>query len=157
MFSAFKITGLIVMLVMELLISSCERYEEDPWITFRKPIDRVKGKRRITEFTIDGRDTLSFFTNKWGNFYWDFTHDGLFGNMVIRVRNSETHEEIDHGDWNIYKSSGFAMNFSFYRNGFDIKKCTKKEIKLVNLHGYFNPDSNDTTFHHLTMILEQIK
>jgi hypothetical protein len=139
--------------------SSCERYEEDPWITFRKPIDRVKGKRRITEFTIDGRDTLSFFTNKWGNFYWDFTHDGSYGNMLIRVRDAATDKEIDHGDWNISSSKGFKIIFfDYYRHYFSINKCTKKEIKLEKLLGYFNPENKeDTILHHLTMTLELIK
>jgi hypothetical protein len=140
------------------LFGSCERYEEDPWITFRKPIDRVKGKRRITEFTIDGRDTLSFFTNKWGNFYWDFTHDGSYGVLLIRVRDAETHKEIDNGDWYLYNDDLFISFYNFYNNSMPFVKCTRKEIKIECLHCYFKGALDENkTFHHLTMILEEIK
>ena len=148
---------ILVVSIVLCLLGSCERYEEDPWITFRKPIDRVKGKRRITEFTIDGRDTLSFFTNKWGNFYWDFTHDGSHGNMLIRVRDAETHEEIDHGVWNIY-TEGLLIHFaSFYRRVFPILKCTRDELRLEKDSSYFNlEDLSDSTRHKTLMKLEKL-
>jgi len=55
-----------------LLLQSCRRYEDDPLITLRKPGDRMAGYKEITELSIDGRDTLSFFKNKFGEFFFEF-------------------------------------------------------------------------------------
>jgi hypothetical protein len=154
-----SMTRFIIISLTSLLLISCERYEEDPLIVFGDAKDRIEGKRKLTVFTIDGRDTLSLFTNKWGSFYFDFTdsYDSNY-NRIVRVRDMETNDEIEDGRWSV-TGSYFSFYFNnFYGGGGKIIKCTRSQVKIQSSLMFFNLEkiNSDSTKHYMYFDLEKL-
>lgn len=131
----FQKTVIYLLICISALFCSCsEKFEDDPFIVLGPPFERITGTRKLVEFTANGRDTLSYFTSNWGDFYIDFTGTYYYNQPLLFVRNSENDEEITAGNYTLIGGGKLFLQFrktesyKGYSQVFTIRKCTRKEL-----------------------------
>jgi hypothetical protein len=140
-------------LFSSLLLSSCHKYDDDDYLfTLQTPERRVDGKKVITEYTIDGADSTSYFKRHWGDFYIQFNRMKTSYNR-INAYSLSTGKKVAGGLWqfdaNSNKTDKFHFNISSFVDQFDyspptlsVKKLTKNEFILEG--DVYKPNLSDS-------------
>ena len=82
-------------LFVVLLLGSCKKYDEGPWISFRSAEKRLIGEYKLTKCTIDGEDVSSYLINDSVSFEMEFRNDvGYYFNMFISTGIYERNHNI---------------------------------------------------------------
>lgn len=121
----------MVLAVMALCVVSC-RYDEGPFLSFRKPEDRIVGYWKLKEVYENGQQVTENvpLPNQPGSYYAFFTERML---SVTALKDSTVWKESDNGAWNFdnhYKEImvWFIMNNKTYEYQATIKRLTRDEL-----------------------------
>ena len=163
---------LLITSVIMMGFSGCKKYEEDDyWFTLRSVKNRLKGKQHLVEYTIDGKDSLQFFNNKYGDCYFEFSQESYTANtQKLTVYKAIDNQKIGIGNWSIKDNNqnkathiGFLTKYQdkvFYSSPyFEIKKLTKDEFHMevdVEDINYLFPASHSGVFHHIEIKFKKI-
>lgn len=147
------VSFLLITLVIMLGFSGCKKYEEDDyWFTLRSVKNRLKGKQHLVEYTIDGKDSLQFFKDYYGDFYIEFSHEALSSNgKKLTLHKAIDDQQIGSGWWTFNESiENHATNIIFATDYLDVSIYSSPKLRIKKLtKDEFHLEGNTTKINSL--------
>jgi hypothetical protein len=133
-------------LFIVLLLGSCKKYDEGPWISFRSKEKRIIGTWEVQAFYVNGYDSTQFFRKYDSpNFYINKS----YLNILLSDNYTENPKVSLHlgGDWDL-ENNNKDMKWSFYDPGvpeeqwlnlgpFKVDYASIWEIKRLKMDEFF--------------------
>jgi len=129
-----------------LLISSCKKYDEGPWISFRTKEKRIIGTWEVNKFYVNGNDSSQFFL-KYDSPIFSFEKSSIYISLADMHRPPENTTKYLDGYWDfIDNKKGISMSFETHGEQddsnleygpFQGEKDSKWEIKKLKTEEFY--------------------
>ena len=145
-----------ILLFTVLLLASCKKYDEGPWISFRSKEKRIIGTWEVQAFYVNGYDSTQFF-RKYDSPIFSFERSSIYISLADMYRPPENTSKYLGGYWDfIDNKKGVTMSFESHgeQDDADLEygpfqgdKDSKWEIKKLKMEA-FNLETDFENSHY---------
>jgi len=139
-----------ILLLIASLAGACKKYDEGPWLSLRSAENRLYGAYTLTQYTVNGTDSLSLYNDSLGLIFW-FMYDDVNSiklciidrsrkdggwatlNWKWRFKNKNKVIDIESAGGSTNGTGPFGIN---KLPEWEILRLTNKEIKMKTNYNY---------------------
>jgi hypothetical protein len=139
---------LLTLLILTAIIDGCKKYDDGPLISFRSARNRLLGSYSVTQYNVNGVDSLSLYNdsmysqfdilqddNDFGYGISGNRKDGIYCSAIghWKLNNDNTKLTVNlstcYSDWHTH-SSGTGPFINHATPEWEILRLTDKEVKM---------------------------